>query len=302
MAGQQQPEQAPASDRSETPGRQAFDKSQSAPRSGSVGLVLLVVLALIAAAAGSIYIERSYSGTYILSLLALLGTIGVCALFALASGIMRLSGRDQASPLLKAVVDNAFDGIVVTDQSGRVFYANATYLDLIAAADNSDVRPIERVFVGDPDVSEAIYRLLKAAREGRRQQEEVRIPGATARWLRLRVRPLGEAKQDARMTVWSVADVTRERERQENVFQELQHAIDYLDHAPAGFFSVDCAGAIVYLNATLADWLGHDLAEVGTGSLKLGDIVAGEGAALLTMLNAAPGEVKTEVLDLDLKT
>ncbi|MGH6666115.1 MAG: response regulator, partial [Pseudolabrys sp.] len=41
---------------------------------------------------------------------------------------------------------------------------------------------------------------------------------------------------------------------------------------------------------------------VGTGSLKLGDIVAGEGAALLTTLNAAPGEVKTEVLDLDLKT
>jgi len=29
------------------------------------------------------------------------------------------------------------------------------------------------VFVGDPDVSEAVYRLLKAAQEGRRLQEEV---------------------------------------------------------------------------------------------------------------------------------
>ncbi len=310
MAGQEQPKQAPAIDRGDGQdpgqggaiGRQAFDKSQSAPRSGSVALVLMVALVLIVAAAGTIYIDHSYAGTYILLLLALLGTIGVFALFALASGIMRMSGRGQANPLLKAVVDNAFDGIVVTDQSGRVFYANATYLDLIGAADNNDVRPIERVFVGDPDVSEAIYRLLKAAREGRPLQEEVRIPGATARWLRLRVRPLGETKQDARMTVWSVADVTRERERQENVFQELQHAIDYLDHAPAGFFSVDAAGSIVYLNATLADWLDHDLAQVGTGSLKLVDIVAGQGAALLTTLNAAPGEVKTEVLDLDLKT
>ncbi|MGA6931256.1 MAG: response regulator, partial [Pseudolabrys sp.] len=105
-----------------------------------------------------------------------------------------------------------------------------------------------------------------------------------------------------RMTVWSIADVTRERERQENVFQELQHAIDYLDHAPAGFFSVDAAGDVVYLNATLAAWLDHDLAQVGAGSLKLGDIIAGEGAALLTTLNAAPGEVRTEVFDLDLKT
>jgi two-component system cell cycle sensor histidine kinase/response regulator CckA len=104
------------------------------------------------------------------------------------------------------------------------------------------------------------------------------------------------------MTVWSIADVTRDRERQENVFQELQHAIDYLDHAPAGFFSVDAAGDIVYLNATLAAWLDQDLAQVGVGSLKLTDIVAGEGAALLSTLTAAPSEVKTEVVDLDLKT
>lgn len=283
-------------------GRQAFDKSQSAPRSGSGGLVLLVALLLVAAGAGLIYAGPQYAETYILLLLAGLGTIGVFALFAMASGIMRLASRETGNPLLKAVVDHGFDGIVVTDQAGRVFYANATYLDLIGAADNKDVRPIERVFIGDPEVSEAIYRLLKAAREGRRLQEEVRIAGEAARWLRMRVRPLGDAGHDAKMTVWSIADVTRERERQENVFQELQHAIDYLDHAPAGFFSVDAAGDIVYLNATLASWLDHDLASVGAGSLKLADIVAGEGAALLTTLNAAPGEVKTEVLDLDLKT
>ena len=234
-------------------GRQAFDKSQSAPRSGSVGLVLLVALLLVAAAAGLIYVGPLYAETYILLLLAGLGTIGVFALFALAAGIMRLTSRDTGNPLLKSVVDQGFDGIVVTDQSGRVFYANATYLDLIGAADSNDVRPIERVFIGDPDVSEAIYRLLKAVREGRRLQEEVRIAGAAgeaARWLRMRVRPLGASGRDAKMTVWSIADVTRERERQENVFQELQHAIDFLDHAPAGFFSVDAAGDIVYLNAT----------------------------------------------------
>ena len=214
MAGQQPAVQPP--DRSPGPGRQAFDKSPSAPRSGSVGLVLLVALVLFAAAAGLLYVEPAYAGTYILALLAFLGTTGVCALFAMASGIMQFAGRGGRNPLLKTVVDNAFDGIVVTDQSGRVFYANATYLDLIGATDNGDVRPIERVFIGDPDVSESIYRLLKAAREGRRLQEEVRIAGATAeaaRWLRLRVRPLGDSKQDARMTVWSIADVTRDRER-----------------------------------------------------------------------------------------
>ena len=305
MAAQDPAAPTPARERSEGQWRQAFDKSQSAPRSGSIGMVLLVAVLLVGAAAGLIYVGRDYAEIYIVGLLATLGTIGVFALFAAASGIMRFASDDHGNALLKAVVDNAFDGILVTDQGGRVFYANATYLELIGASDNNDVRPIERVFIGDPDVSESIYRLLKAARESRRLQEEVRIPGAAGeagRWLRMRVRPLGEGNRDARLTVWSIADVTRDRERQENVFQELQHAIDYLDHAPAGFFSVDAAGSIVYLNATLANWLDHDLAQVGAGSLKLSDIVAGEGAALLTTLNAAPGEVKTEVLDLDLKT
>ncbi|HET9715344.1 MAG TPA: PAS domain-containing protein [Pseudolabrys sp.] len=286
-------------------GKKAFDNSRNAARGSSMGLVLLVAIALIAAAAGLVSVGPEYVESYVLILLAVLGTIGVFALFAMASGIMRFAAADQGDPLLKSVVEGAFDGILVTDQSGRVHFANRTYLELTAAPDLRSVRPIERVFIGDPDVSESIYRLLKAAREGRRLQEEVRITssrGESGRWLRMRVRPLGENRRDSRMTVWSIADVTRERERQENVFQELQHAIDYLDHAPAGFFSVDGDGQIVYLNATLASWLDHDLAQVGAGSLKLTDIVAGEGAALLTTLNAAPGEVMTEVLDLDLKT
>jgi two-component system, cell cycle sensor histidine kinase and response regulator CckA len=213
--------------------------------------------------------------------------------------------KETGNPLIKAVVEGATEGIVVTDPGGRVLYANAAYLALVDAVDAHDVRAVERVFIGDPDVSEAVYRLLKAAREGRRLQEEVRIAGLRgepARWLRLRVRPLGTVGRDARTAVWTVADVTLERERQENVFQGLQHAIDYLDHAPAGFFSVDAAGDVVYLNATLADWLGHDLARVGSGGLKLADIIPGDSGALLTALAGHPGDVKTEVLDLDLKT
>ncbi|MGP8122950.1 MAG: PAS domain-containing protein, partial [Xanthobacteraceae bacterium] len=285
--------------------RRAVDRSVNAARTGSVVLVLLVAGMLVAAAAGIVVLGPSAAEPYILVFLAVLATVGVFSLFALASGILRLPAAESGSPLIKAVVDDAVDGLVVTDGDGRVIYANAAYLDLIDASDASDMRPVERVFIDDADASEAIYRLLKAASEGRRLQEEVRIAGTKgrpARWLRLRVRPLGDGKRMRRFTVWSLSDVTRERDRQENVFQELQHAIDYLDHAPAGFFSVDAKGDVVYLNATLANWLDQDLAQVGSGGLKLADLVAGDGAALLTTLRGAPGEVKTEVLDLDLKT
>src|ERR1041385_372299 len=113
--------------------RPAFDRSQSAPRGGSFGLVLLVPLLLVGAAAGLVYVGRENSATYILALLAVLGTIGVFSLFAVAAGILRLSGKEQSSTLHKALVDNAFEGLAVTDQAGRVFYANATYLGLIGA-------------------------------------------------------------------------------------------------------------------------------------------------------------------------
>ncbi|MCZ7658340.1 MAG: ATP-binding protein [Xanthobacteraceae bacterium] len=273
-------------------------------RSGSVGMVLLVALVLVGSVVAFLFIGRANARPYILGLLSVLAVVGVFSLFAGAAGILRISGRDVVSPFIEQIVNGAPSGIVVTDPGGRVTYANAAYLALVDAADADDVRPIERVFIGDPDVSEAIYRLAKAAQEGRPLQEEVRVAGLRgepARWLRFRVRPLGRSGRGLRSTVWTVDDVSRERERQENVFQELQHAIDYLDHAPAGFFSVDAAGDIVYLNATLAAWLDHDLAQVGSGGLRLADIVAGEGAALITTLQAAPGDVKTEVLELDLK-
>ena len=285
--------------------RSAVDRSAGMDRGGSVVLVLAVAAMLVAAATGIVAIGQSNAEPYILAFLAVLATVGVFCLFAFACGILRLAAAASVSPLIKSVVDGAFDGVVVTDRDGRVVYANAAYLDLINASDLNDMRPVERVFIGDADASEAIYRLLKAAREGKRLHEEVRVAGLRGRpprWLRFRIRPLGEGRRDGRFTVWTLSDVTRERERQENVFQELQHAIDYLDHAPAGFFSVDAKGDITYLNATLADWLDQDLAQVGSGGLKLSDLVWGDGAALLTTLRAAPGEVKTEVLDLDLRT
>jgi len=281
---------------------------EPARRSGSIVLVLLVAGGIVAAALALMTIGRAQAQPYILGLLALLAMVGLFNLFAFAAGIIRFADRAADDPVMGHIADHAYDGLAVTDPRGHVVYSNATYLTLTGAAGPQDVRPVERVFIGNPDVSEAVFRLLKAAREGKRQQEEVRIAGndgshdsTHGRWLRMRVRPLGQGKREAKYSVWSIADITRDRERQEDVFQELQHAIEYLDHAPCGFFSVNPAGDLVYVNATLANWLDHDLAEIGSGGLKLTDIVSGDGASLLTSIVAVPGEVKTEVFDIDLR-
>src|SRR5215510_2177983 len=272
-------------------------------RRGSIILVLLAA-ALVGAAVALMTLGRTHAQPYILGLLALLAMVGLFNLFAFAAGIIRFADRTADNPVISRIADLAYDGLAVTDPRGHVVYSNAAYLTLTGAASRQDVRPVERVFIGNPDVSEAVFRLLKAAREGKRQQEEVRIAGTDGgqgRWLRMRVRPLGSEKRRAKYAVWSIADITRDRERQEDVFQELQHAIEYLDHAPCGFFSVNPFGELAYVNATLANWLDYDLAEIGSGGLKLTDIVSGDGASLLTSIVAVPGEVKTEVFDIDLR-
>jgi two-component system cell cycle sensor histidine kinase/response regulator CckA len=276
---------------------------EPARRSGSIVLVLAIAGVLVAAAVAFMTMGRAEAQPYIMGLLALLAMVGLFTLFAFAAGIVRFADRVAENPVTRPIADHAFDGLAVTDPHGHVVYANTAYLALTGATSAQDVRPVERVFIGNPDVSEAVFRLLKAAREGKRQQEEVRVTsdGGQGRWLRMRVRPLGTTRRETRYSVWSIADITRDRERQEDVFQELQHAIEYLDHAPCGFFSVTPAGEVAYINATLANWLDHDLAEIGSGGLKLGDILSGDGAALLTSITPEPGEVKTEVFDVDLR-
>jgi two-component system cell cycle sensor histidine kinase/response regulator CckA len=291
-------------DSNHDPSQLPMTAHEPARRSGSIVLVLLVAGGIVAAAVTLMTIGRAQAQPYILGLLALLAMVGLFNLFAFAAGIIRFADRAADDPVIGHIADQDHDGLAVTDPRGHVVYSNATYLALTGAATAQDVRPVERVFIGNPDVSEAVFRLLKAAREGKRQQEEVRIAGhdgAHGRWLRLRVRPLGQGKREAKHAVWSIADITRDRQRQEDVFQELQHAIEYLDHAPCGFFSVNPAGELVYVNATLANWLDHDLAEIGSGGLKLTDVVSGDGASLLTSIAAVPGEVKTEVIDIDLR-
>src|SRR6195952_892917 len=291
--------------RNSDPSHEPIATPEPARRSGSIVLVLLVAASIVAAAVAFMTLGRAQAQPYIMGLLALLAMIGLFTLFAFAAGIIRFAERGGVDdPIMRPIADHAFDGLAVTDSSGHVVYTNAAYLALTGAATAEEARPVERVFIGNPDVSEAVFRLLKAAREGKRQQEEVRIASADSsngKWLRMRVRPLGQSKRQAKYAVWSIADITRDRERQEDVFQELQHAIEYLDHAPCGFFSVNPAGDIVYVNATLANWLDQDLAEIGNGGLKLADIVSGDGASLLTSIVAVPGEVKTEVFDIDLR-
>src|SRR5690242_21857899 len=90
--------------------RAAVDRSAASARGGSIGLVLLVAFCLIGAATGIVLFGRDDPEPYVLIFLAALATVGVFSLFALASGILRLASPQAGNPLIKSIVDSAFDG------------------------------------------------------------------------------------------------------------------------------------------------------------------------------------------------
>ena len=276
-------------------------------RISGVGRLIVLSCGLVGISIGFSLIEPGHAAPFIFGLLIVLSAIGVVTLLAGAVGIIRPVGRGQDESVSRTFIDAMSEGILLADSRGRIVYANRAYAELMGTASERDVPSVDRAFSGNADATEAIYRIAQALRGGLPAEEEVRMPNPVsgdanggARWYRISARRLPTSGRKQPLAAWRVADISRERERQESIFQELQYAIDYLDHAPAGFLSAEPDGRIVYLNATLAEWLGIDLARFEPGSLTLANIVRGDAIALLASPTDEETRNRTMVIDLDL--
>ncbi|MGB7204894.1 MAG: response regulator [Anderseniella sp.] len=246
----------------------------------------------------------------VVAALAILSLAGLLGLFGALAGFVHF-GR---APRQKEFFDRLFDAVgepcVVSDPRGVVVYSNEPYQRLVSQSGQTRLVNLETLYSGYPDVSERVYRLARAAREGTEASEQFRLSAGSAAagaredraaWLKLKVQPL-KLTAGQTYSVWRVIDETDARASQEEAFENLQYIINYLDHAPAGFFSTTSEGVIAYVNATLAGWLGLDLLQTTDGNLKLADIVTAKGAKLLNGIQAEAGKPVTEVFDLDLAT
>ncbi len=281
-------------------------------RSGTVIRILLLALVLIGVAVAFVFFQHALDNEVVLGILGILAMVGIFFLVSSVIGFVEVMPQSRSDVLARGFLANHPDGTLVTDTKGRIIYANAAYGRLTGAGKISDIQPLEPLLSRNRESSEALYRLTNGLREGREGHEEFRLPqplghkpgsnGSGAHWYRLKARILrANEGQAQRFDIWQITDITSERDDQERFFRELQNAIDYLDHAPAGFFSAGRKGEIFYLNATLAEWLGLDLTKFVPRSLSVSDLVAGEGMALIQSVQAAPGLQRTETLDLDLR-
>ena len=212
----------------------------------------------------------------------------------------------SGNPLLKAVVDNAFDGIVVTDQSGRVFYANATYLDLIGAsrqqrraADRAGLHRRSRTF---PNRSTACSRPRARAAGCRRK---CAFAGASANGGALAAPARAPARREqARRAHDGVVDRRRDarpRARRKTCSRNCSTpSIISTTRRPASSRSMPRATSSI---STPRSPTGSITIWRKSAPVRSSSAISSPARAqrCSTTLNAAPGEVKTEVLDLDLQ-
>ena len=292
--------------------REGNEVAGMASASGRGSAVL--ALALAALLAGTvIYAAWNLNAAISFGLLvagAGLACAGLFAIFGFIVGLIRIDRQNEIRAFFEGLADAMGDACVVTDGKSRAVYGNAPFLQLAAAAGVSRLVGFDLLYGGQAAFVEPIYQLAQAAFEGKSDSREIRLPaGSTAagaspdapKWLKISVAPLtGQAKPG--FVLWRLQDVSVDRARQEKAFGRLQFIITYLDHAPAGFFSTMPNQKIDYLNATLAEWLGIDIAASQNGELRLGDVLGETGARLVTAIEPVAGGGRTELFSLDLKT
>ncbi len=279
-------------------------------RASFLRVLLLAFFFIIIAVLITIFGDN-LSDDIVLIILGFLSVFGVFCLFAWAAGLFRFTLSEPEKTLARSIVDSLPYGAVVSERNGQIIYSNAKYFEFARKVGDGLPVSVPRLFANIPGASEAIYRISLAAREGRNAREDIRVSqpigvdnkkgnGEAVYWYRLSVRPLPKLPGYRKpLIIWSLEDISNDKKQQENIFSQLQGAIDYLDHLPCGFFSANEVGEIQYINSTLANWLGYDLAEFQSGFLTMDEIVRGDGASLL-MGGSKDGEIKTEIIDIDL--
>jgi two-component system cell cycle sensor histidine kinase/response regulator CckA len=247
---------------------------------GWIGVLgnLAMLLAAGGAGLGSLYFAQIVSGpgialtaTAILALAAVVGAVAGAARWmhaALAARVDILSQALEASP----------DAQLILTADGRTAYANTAFHGLFPQSGNA---PLARfaAALADTESGADFERLRSRAVAGARAIAALPLRdarGAAAGWFNISVNPIAGRPG---YSFWNIQDITARHEMEAVIRDERNKLLDFLDDAPIGFYSVDGGGRFLFVNQTLAKWLGSTAAEIVSSGARLHDFLALPGAA-----------------------
>ncbi|MCB1539077.1 MAG: PAS domain S-box protein [Alphaproteobacteria bacterium] len=193
---------------------------------------------------------------------------------AAAAGIVssRQSYRER-SILREIFHGNLRTGRIITDIGRNTILHNDTYRQLVGEFLGVEpdhcpgLRCIRQILAPVPESVERFDLMVDLAYRGNGEKiEVVTLVHDYPRWLRIEAQPVPGWVGTVN---WRIEDITAQHELDAQIRTEREKLIDFTDNAPVGFFSAGEDGRFLFVNATLARWLGTDIDTLlNTGRLQ----------------------------------
>lgn len=168
-----------------------------------------------------------------------------------------LKQQERERRLIREVLEGSRGARMVTDGADNCIYFNQRFEMLCQPFGGVGINSLAELFIKNVDAYNLFEKLAEQARRGLTDSMELRSgEGAGERWFLVTAQPVAGW---AGYVHWRVDDITKKRDVDRSVREEREKLIDFTDNAPVGFFSVDEIGRFIFVNATLARWLGQDI-------------------------------------------
>ncbi|MGD9616145.1 MAG: PAS domain-containing protein [Alphaproteobacteria bacterium] len=181
-----------------------------------------------------------------------------------------LAGRVD---ILTQALDASPDPQLILAPDGRIAYANTAYRELFPLAHERPM-PAIAAALADPDALPDFERLRRRAAQGARAIAALPLRysrGSAIGWVTIAVNPIAGRPG---YSFWNIQDITARHEMEALIRDERNKLVEFLNDAPVGFYSVDPAGRFLFVNQTLAEWLGSTPAEIVGSDARLHDFLA----------------------------
>ncbi|MGH1403496.1 MAG: response regulator [Alphaproteobacteria bacterium] len=160
--------------------------------------------------------------------------------------------------LLREVLEGSRGGRLITDNADNTLYYNQKFSDMCPSeSETFTYEEFIGMFSGNDQAALHFNTLCDHAHRGLTDSIELYCDKIDYEgWYHVTAQPVSG---HAGFIHWRVDNVTEKYTADRAVREEREKLIDFTDNAPVGFFSLDEHGKFVFVNATLARWLGDDL-------------------------------------------
>lgn len=201
--------------------------------------------------------------------------LGGVPLLLAGAGILAWLWRRSAGhrDLLLASLNATSRARQLVDAKGRVVLSNDAFGRLFAGTTGPLPEVLRRRVAPGSDAAEILGQLMRSVAEGGRGRTEIEVVSAdgVSDWFDISGRSIDGFPG---YVLWGAELVTAQRQIEEFIRSDHEKFADLIEHAPIGFYSVDEEGRFLFVNSTLASWLGFLPSDDGTYRQRLHDLVA----------------------------